>query len=134
MFIDYGLIHNTLIDEVDQVTYELFEYRKGKGDHRGWYFDIRETALFGNKINRVYQSKRRSLQSKDYKQLPDYHRAVDEFLKKRKVYQQIRKLIKLKRSNHKQKQSIRISRKQLNMVKNSVKYDTRIIGILMFIP
>ena len=48
MFIDYCLIHRDLIGKVDQVTYEPFGYRKGKGDHRGWYFDIRETALFGN--------------------------------------------------------------------------------------
>ena len=47
-FIDYGLIHKDLIDEVDYVTYKPFGYRKGKEYHRGWYFDIRETALFGN--------------------------------------------------------------------------------------
>ena len=47
-FTYYGLIHNGLIDEVDYVTYEPFGYRKGKVDHRGWYFDIQETALFGN--------------------------------------------------------------------------------------
>ena len=37
-FIDYCLIHKELIDEVDevdQVTYEPFRYRKGKVDHRG---------------------------------------------------------------------------------------------------
>ena len=39
-FIDYGLIYKDLIDKVVQVTYERFGYRKGKGDHRGWYFDI----------------------------------------------------------------------------------------------
>ena len=64
MFINYGLIHKELIEEIDQVTYEPVGYRKGKGDHRGWYFDIRETALFGNQIDGVYQSKGRSLQSK----------------------------------------------------------------------
>ena len=30
MFIDYGLIHKELIDEVDQVTYEPFGYQKVK--------------------------------------------------------------------------------------------------------
>ena len=53
-FINYGLKHKELIDQVDQVTYEPFEYRKGKGEHRGWYFDLQETALFGNQINGVY--------------------------------------------------------------------------------
>ena len=53
-FIDYGLIHQDLIDKVDQVVYEPFGYRKGKGDHRGWYFDIRETDLFRNKVDGVY--------------------------------------------------------------------------------
>ena len=33
-FIDYGLIHKELIDEVDYVTYKPFGYRKSKGDHR----------------------------------------------------------------------------------------------------
>ena len=32
-FIDYGLIHRKLINKIDQVTYEPFRYRKGKGDH-----------------------------------------------------------------------------------------------------
>ena len=105
-FIDYGLIHKEFIDEVDQVTYEPFGYRKGKGDHRGWYFDIRETALFGNQIDGVYQSKGRSLQSKDCKQLPDYLRAVDEFLTRRNVYNRIKKLMKSKRSHHKEAEAI----------------------------
>ena len=82
MFIDYGLIHKELIDEVDLMTHEPFEYRKGKGDHRGWYFDIQENGLFWNQIDGVYQSKGQSLQSKDCKQLPDYLRAVDKFLTK----------------------------------------------------
>ena len=86
MFINYGLIHKELIEEIDQVTYEPVGYRKGKGDHRGWYFDIRETALFGNQIDGVYQSKGRSLQSKDCKQLPYYLRAVDKYLIEHNVY------------------------------------------------
>ena len=86
-FVDYGPIHNVLIDEVDQVTYEPFGYQKGKGDHRGWYFDIQETALSGNQIDGVYQSKGRSLQSKDCKQLPNYLRAVDQYLTEHYIYQ-----------------------------------------------
>ena len=84
----------------------FFIYRKGKGDHRGWYFDIRETALFGNQIDGVYQSKRRSLQSKNCKQLPDYLRAVDEYLMKHKVYNRIKKLMKSKKKNHKEAEEI----------------------------
>ena len=53
--IKYGLIHKELVDAVDQVTYEPIGYRKSKGDHRGWYFDIRETTLFGNQIDGVYE-------------------------------------------------------------------------------
>ena len=80
--IDYGLIHKELVDEVDQVMYEPFEYQK-KVDQRGWYFDIRETALFVNQIDGVYQSKGRSLLSKDCKQLQDYLRVLDEYMKKK---------------------------------------------------
>ena len=57
MFVDYGLIHQDLIGKVDQVAYEPFRYQKGKGDHQGWYCDIRETNLFRNQIDAVYQSK-----------------------------------------------------------------------------
>ena len=60
------------------MTYEPFGYRKGKGDHRGWYFDIRERRMFGNQIDKVYQSDGRNLQSKDSKQLPIYLHAVDK--------------------------------------------------------
>ena len=55
-FIDYGLINRDLLEKIDIVTYEPFGYRKGKGDHRGWYFDIRERKMFGNQIEKVYQS------------------------------------------------------------------------------
>ena len=54
----------------------------------------------------MYQSKGRSLQSKDCKQLPDYLRAVDEFLTQQKVYLQIKKLMKLKGRNHKEVEAI----------------------------
>ena len=106
MFIEYGLIHKYLINEVDYVTYEPFGYRTGKGDDRGWYFGIRESSLFGNQINEVYKSNGRSLQSKDCKQLPKYLRAVDDFLTRRNVYNRIKKLMKLKRSHHKEAEVI----------------------------
>ena len=88
------------------MTYEPFGYQKGKGDHRVWCFDIQETALFGNQIDGVYQSKGRSLQSKDCKQLPDYLRVVDEFLTRRNIYNRIKKLMKSKRSHHKEVEAI----------------------------
>ena len=75
-----------MINKVEFVTYKPFGYRKGKGDHRGWYFDIRETYLFGNQIYGVYKSNGRSLESKDSKQLPQYLRAVDRHLNKKNVY------------------------------------------------
>ena len=105
-FIDYGLIHKDLIDKVEFVTYEPFGYRKGKGDHRGWYFDIRETNLFGNQIDGVYKSNGRSLDSKDSKQLPKYLRAVDEYLRKYRVYERIKKLMKSKRKHHRLAEAI----------------------------
>ena len=79
------------------MTYEPFRYRKGKGDHQGWYFDMREKRMFGNQIAGVYQSKSRSLQSKDSKQVPVYLRAVDKHLPENHIYQRIAKLIKSKR-------------------------------------
>ena len=100
-FIDYGLSHRDLIDQVYYVTYELFEYRKGKGDHRGWYFDIRETYLFGNRIDGVYKSNKRSLDSKNSKNIPKYLRAVNEYLIKHHVYKKTKNLLKSKRSHHK---------------------------------
>ena len=54
-FIDYGLIHQDLINKIKRVTYKPFGYPKSKGDHLGWYFDIRETDLFGIQIVGVYQ-------------------------------------------------------------------------------
>ena len=90
-----------MIDEVDYVTYKPVGYKKGKRDHRGWYFDIRETALFGNQIDGVYKSNGRSLDSKDCKQLPKYLRAVDRHLTKNRKYQRITKLMKSKKKrNH----------------------------------
>ena len=88
------------------MTYEPFRYRKGKEDHRGRYFDIQKTALFGNQIDGVYQSKERSLHSKDCKILPDYLRVVNKFLTKRNVYNRIKKLMKLKKSYHKEAEAI----------------------------
>ena len=105
-FIDYGFIHRELIDKIEQVAYEPFGYRKGKGDHRGWYFDIRETALFGNQIDGMYQSKGRSLYSKDSKQVPVYLRAVDRNLTKNNIYQRIAKLMKSKKLNHREAEEI----------------------------
>ena len=88
------------------MTYEPFRYRKGKGDHRGWYFDIQENAVFGNQIDGVYKSNGRSFDSKDCKQLPKYLRAVDKHLTKKNVYNWIVKLIKSKRSHHKEAEAI----------------------------
>ena len=108
-FIDYGLIHRDLLHEIEIVTYKPFGYRKGKGDHRGWYFDIRERRMFGNQIEKVYQSDGRNLHSKDSKQLPVYLRAVDDELTKRKVYKRVVKLMKSKRKrreNHKEAEAI----------------------------
>ena len=89
-----------MFDKIEIVTYEPFGYRKGKGDHRGWYFDIRETRMFGNQIEGVYQSKGRSLHSKDSKQVPVYLRVVDKYLREHGIYQRIEKLMKAKRRSH----------------------------------
>ena len=63
--------------------------------------------MFGNQIEKVYQSERRNLYSKDSKQLPVYLRAVDHFLTKRNVYKQIVKLMKSKKKrNHKEAEAI----------------------------
>ena len=89
------------------MTYEPVRYRKDKGDHCGWYFDIRERRMFGNQIGKVYQSEGRSLHSKDSKQLPVYLRAVDKLLTKRNV--RIAKLMKSKKKrkeNHKEAEAI----------------------------
>ena len=98
--IAYGLIHEDLIDEIDYVIYEPFGYRKGNGYHRGWYFDIRKNALFGNQIDGVYKSNGRSLDSKDCKKLPKYLRAVGKYLTKYKVYNRIEKLMKSKKKRN----------------------------------
>ena len=106
-FIDYGLIHRDLIQEIEIVTYEPFGYRKGKGDHRGWYFDIRERRMFGNQIEKVYQSEGRNLHSKDSKQLPVYLQAVDKVMAKRNVYKRIVKIMKSKKKRyHKEAEAI----------------------------
>ena len=95
-----------MINQVDYMTYEPFGYRKGKGDHRGWYFDIQETALFGNQIDGVNKSNGRSLQSKVCKQLPKYLRTVNKFLTIQNVYNRISKLMKSKQSHHKEAETI----------------------------
>ena len=105
-FIDYRLIHRDLLEKIEIVTYEPFGYRKGKGDHRGWYFDVRERRMFGNQIGKVYQLEGRSLYNKDSKQLPVYLQAVDKHLRENRVYQQIKKLMKSKKRNHKEAQAI----------------------------
>ena len=76
-FIDYNCIHQDLINKIDHLTCESFGYQKGKADHRGWYLDILDTDLFGNEIDGVYQTKGRSLRSKDSKQIPVYLKSVD---------------------------------------------------------
>ena len=63
--------------------------------------------MFGNQIDGVYQSKGRSLYSKDSKQVPVYLRAVDKYLQKHQIYQRITILMKSKRrSNHKEAEAI----------------------------
>ena len=106
MLIDYGLIHQDLIDKRDQVTYKPFGYRKGKGAHRGWYLDILETDLFGNKIDEVYQLNGRSLHSKDSKQSLVYLKTVDMYLTEHRIYQCIAKLMKSNRSVTKKAEAI----------------------------
>ena len=106
LFFEYGLLHKELIDEVAQVTYKPFGYQKGKGVHKGWYFDVQKTALIGNQIDGMYQSKKRSLQSKDCKQRLAYLRAVDEYLTKHNIYKRIKKLMKSRSKNHKEAEPI----------------------------
>ena len=62
--------------------------------------------MFGNQIDGVYKSNGRSLQSKDCKQLPKYLRTVDKYLTKHKVYNRIKKLMKSRRTNHKEAEAI----------------------------
>ena len=63
--------------------------------------------MFGNQIEKVYQSDGRNLHSKDSKQLPSYLQAVDKVLTERNVYQRIAKLMKSKKTrNHKEAEAI----------------------------
>ena len=62
--------------------------------------DILETPLFGNKIDRVYQTKERNLHSKDIKQTPVYLRAIHKYLVENNIYRRIANLIKSKKRNH----------------------------------
>ena len=62
--------------------------------------------MFGNQIEKVYQTDGRNLHSKDSKNLPVYLRAVDKVLTERNVYQRIAKLMKSKKRNHKEAEAI----------------------------
>ena len=68
--------------------------------------DIRERKMFGNQIEKVYQSDGRNLHSKDSKQLPLYLRAVDKYLREHKIYQRIAKLMKSRRPRHTEAEEI----------------------------
>ena len=65
-----------------------------------------EQALFGNVIDAVYNTKGRSLHSKDSKQTPKYLKAVDKHLEEHKIYQRIIKLMNSKTHNHREAEAI----------------------------
>ena len=51
--IDFTLAPRDVADKVTNIVYEPFLYRL-KGDHRAFYFDINEDALFQK--NRIHRS------------------------------------------------------------------------------
>ena len=86
--LDFALAPPALADKVKQCIYEPFMYRLS-GDHRGFYFDIPETALFGNVLEPVYQLNGRGFSSKDTKQVTKYLDAVYSHLRENKVFERI---------------------------------------------
>ena len=66
--LDYAISDVRTADEVKKAVAEPFCYR-WKGDHQGMHYDIPERIIFGNKMENVYHSNGRGINSKDTKQV-----------------------------------------------------------------
>jgi hypothetical protein len=97
--IDFALAPPELAQRVTNFVYKSFMYRL-KGDHRAYYFDIREKVLFGNKQEPVYEPDGRSFSSKDPKAVTIYLEAVHKYLQANDVKSKIKKLIMNDLPNH----------------------------------
>ena len=97
--IDFVLTTPDIADRVTNFVYEPFLYRL-KGDHRGYYFDISEQHLFGNKKDNPYDPEGRSLSSKNRKATATYLKAVNKHLVANNVYERMKKLMASKEPNH----------------------------------
>ena len=103
--IDFALAPPEIADIVSNFVYEPFFYRL-KGDHRGFYFDIPEKALFGSDTPAVYDSKGRGLNSKDIKNVKVYLETVQEYLIEHKVFARVHELTKSHRPNFRELEKI----------------------------
>ena len=65
--------------KVSSMVYEPFLYRL-KGDHRAFYFDIREDNLFGNEQDGASEFEKRRLKSKDRKNVDVYLKLLHKYL------------------------------------------------------
>jgi hypothetical protein len=73
--IDFTLAPPDIADRVTNFVYQPFRL---KGDHRAFYFDIREKHLFGNEKESPYEPEGRTFASKDKKAIAKYLKAVDK--------------------------------------------------------
>ena len=85
--------------------YEPFFYRL-KGDHRGFYFDIPEKALFGSNKPAVYDSKGRGLNSKDIKNVKVYLETVHDVMLEHKVFERVHALTTSSQPNFRELEKI----------------------------
>ena len=103
--IDFALAPPEIADIVSNFVYEPFFYRL-KGDHRGFYFDIPEKALFGSNKPAVYDSKGRGLNSKDIKNVKVYLETVHDVMLEHNVFERIHAITTSSKPNFRELEKI----------------------------
>ena len=92
--IDFALALPSIADAVTNFVYKPFLYRL-KGDHRAFFFDIPESALFGNNSLPPFDTNARGFHSKDVKNATVYLQTVSEYLGDQNIFVCLQRLISL---------------------------------------
>ena len=83
--IDFALAPPLIADAVTNFVYEPFLYRL-KGDHRAFFFDIPESALFGDNSLPPFDANARGFHSKDVKNATVYLQTVSKYLGEQNIF------------------------------------------------
>ena len=89
--LDYVLVTPRLLDAVTKAGYEPFGHRF-QTDHRSYYVDFDEHALFGGQTQQLASYSRRGLRANNLKQVTEYLKEKHRLLEAKNVYERITQL------------------------------------------